>query len=143
MRLIQPGYIKNQNVFLIILICFLFSCENNAENKTANEYISEGIRHTEEQKYDKAISSFKKAIKIDPEYARAHYALGGIYTLKNRNEMAIEEYKKAIELDPAFADPHYSLGFVYEKIGRKKEADQEYLLFDMLKDIDKKNGKLN
>ncbi len=143
MRLIQLGYIKNQNVFLIILVCFFFSCENKAENKTANEYISEGIRHTEEQKYDKAISSFKKAVKTDPDNALAHYTLGGIYTFKNMNKMAIEEYKKAIELDPAYPDPHYSLGFVYEKIGRKKEADQEYLLFDMLKDVDKKIGKLN
>ncbi|MGR3179254.1 MAG: tetratricopeptide repeat protein [Candidatus Anammoxibacter sp.] len=143
MRLIQLGYIKNQNVFLIILVCFLFSCENKAENKTANEYINEGIRHTGEQKYDKAISSFKKAIKTDPDNALAHYTLGGIYTLKNMNKMAIEEYEKAIELDPAYPDPHYSLGFVYEKIGRKKEADQEYLLFDILKDADKKIGKLN
>ena len=141
MRFIQPGYIKNQNVFLIILVCFLFSCDNKAENKTANEYISEGIRHTEDQKYDKAISSCKKAIKIEPDNALAHYTLGGIYTFKDMNEMAIEEYKKAIELDPAYPDPHYSLGFVYEKIGRKKEADQEYLLFDMLKDVDKKTGK--
>lgn len=125
---------------LIILICFAFSCQSEEENKSANEYISDGIRYTEQQKYDKAISSFKKAIKADPSSALAHYTLAGIYTFKDLNEKAIIEHKKAIELDPGYPDPHYSLGFVYEKLGKEKEANQEYLLFDMLKGSDEKGN---
>lgn len=124
----------------IILICFAFSCQSEEEIKSANEYISDGIRYTEQQKYDRAISSFKKAIKADPNSALAHYTLGGIYTFKDLNEKAIQEYKKAIEIDPGYPDPHYSLGFVYEKLGKEKEANQEYLLFDMLKGPDEKGS---
>lgn len=120
---------------ILILIGFMFSCQNKDENKTAQEYISAGIRYTEEQKYNKAIASFKKAIEKEPDNALAHYTLGGMYTLKDRNEDAIEEYKKAIELDPGYPDPHYSLGFVYEKVGKKKEAEGEYLIFDMMKGV--------
>lgn len=121
--------------FIIILICGLSSCGN----KSSQEYINDGIRHTEREEYDKAVSSFKKAIKADPNNAFAHYTLAGIYTFKDMNDMAIEEYKKAIELDPSYPDPHYSLGFVYEKLGRAKEAEEEFLLFDKLKNIGNKD----
>ena len=118
-------------LYLFIMVCFLFSCDN--QEKTASDYIKDGINYTREQQYDLAISAYKKAIKNKPKNAFAHYALGGIYTLKNMHEKAIEVHKKAIELDPDFPDPHYSLGFVYEKLGRKKEADEEYSLFEKLK----------
>ncbi len=117
--------------YIFILLCLLFSCSN--QEKSASDYIKDGIEHTREQKYNLAISAYKKAIKKEPKKAFAYYALGGIYTLKNMHEKAIEVHEKAIELDPDFPDPHYSLGFVYEKLGRKKEADEEYLLFEKLK----------
>lgn len=120
-------YIKR--FYFIVFVCLLFSCDN----KGAQDYISDGIRYTEEQRYDKALKSFKKAIESDPENALAHYTLGGIYTYKDMNQEAIEEYKKAIELDAAYPDPHYSLGFVYEKLGMEEEAKKEYLIFERLK----------
>ena len=120
----------------LILICFLFSCSNIADNKTAEDYIKEGIENTKNQKYDEAIFSYKKAIEKDPKNALAHHALAGIYTFKDKNERAIEEHKKAIELDPTYPDPHYGLGFVYKKLGRKEEAKKEYLLFEKLKKIE-------
>ena len=119
-----------------ILIFCLFSCSNIAENKTAEDYIKEGIEYTKNQKYDEAIFSYKKAIEKDPKNALAHHALGGIYTFKDKNERAIEEHKKAIELDPTYPDPHYGLGFVYKKLGRKEEAKKEFLLFEKLKKIE-------
>ncbi len=128
-------YIKKLS--FIILMCFLFSCDS----KTAEDYIREGIKFTRKQNYKKAVSSYKKAIKKDPEYPLAHHALGGIYTFKGMNEKAIEEHKKAIELDPEYPDPHYSLGFVYEKSGKKEEAEQEYLIFQKLKKKRKEDQK--
>ncbi|MGR3317381.1 MAG: tetratricopeptide repeat protein [Candidatus Anammoxibacter sp.] len=115
--------------YLIFLVCLLFSCGN----KGVQDYINEGIKYTEEQKYDKAMTSFKKAIEADPSNAHAHYTLGGIYTFKDMNQKAMDEYKMAIELDRTYPDPHYSLGFVYDKMGMKEKAKQEYLLFDGFK----------
>lgn len=131
-------YVKK--FLLVFLICILSSCGSGDTNKTAIDYIGEGVKFTEQQKYNKAISSFKKAITTDPTNPLAHYSLGGIYTMKDMNEKAIEEYKKAIELDPLYSDPHYSLGFVYEKLKKEKEAKQEYLLFEMLRGENNKQG---
>lgn len=117
---------------IIFLLCFLISCNSS---KSAKDFINEGIKYTEEQKYDKAISSFKKAIELEPGNALANYTLGGIYTFKDMHEDAIKQYKKAIELDSTYSDPHYSLGFVYEKLGRDAEAKVEFLKFDELKKL--------
>lgn len=119
---------KKKHCFIILLL-FLISCNN----KVAQDFIEEGIKHTEEQEYDKAIKSFKKAINKDPKNPLAHYTLGGIYTYKNMNQEAIVEFKKAIDLDPEYPDPHYSLGYVYEKLGKKEQAEQEYANFKSLK----------
>lgn len=116
-------------LFITVLIWLLFSCKD----RTSDEYIHDGIEHTKDQEYEKAVVSFKKAIELDYNNALAHYSLGGIYTFKDMNDMAIAEYRKAIEIDPTYPDPHYSLGFVYEKTGREKEAKQEYRLFELLK----------
>ena len=115
--------------YFIFLVCFLVSCDS----KGVQDFINEGIKYTEEQKYDKAITSFKKAIETDPGNAHAHYTLGGIYTFKDMNQKAMEEYKRAIELDSSYPDPHYSLGFVYDKMGMKDKAQKEYLIFEGLK----------
>lgn len=117
----------------VLLICFLVSCNN----KTAEEHINSGIKQTEKQQYDKALSSFKKAIEADPNNALAHYTLAGIYTYMDMNEEAINEFRKAIDLDSSYPDPHYSIGFVYEKLGRIDEAKKEYKIFDNLKNHEK------
>ncbi len=121
-------------VLLPLLAAFmcLFSSCNDVE-KNFGDYINDGIKHTEEQHYDKAMASFKNAIKLEPDNAFAHYTLGGIYTFKDMNEDAITQYNKAIELDPNYPDPHYSVGFVYEKLGMNEEAKHEFARFDELK----------
>ena len=115
--------------YFVVLVCLLFSCGN----KSVQDYIDDGIRYTEEQKYDKAMASFKKAIESDPANAHAHYTLGGIYTYKDMNQKAMEEYKRTIELDSTYSAAHYSLGFVYDKMGLKEKAKQEYLIFEGFK----------
>ena len=113
----------------LVVIFLLFSCTE----KTAQYYIEKGIKHTEEQDYAKAESSFKKAIKVDPQNALAHYTLGGIYNYNDMLDDAIRQFKKAMELDPLYPDPHYSLGFVYEKMQMTDKAEAEFSRFKELK----------
>jgi tetratricopeptide (TPR) repeat protein len=91
---------------------------------------------------DKAISEFKKALKINPNYSNCYYNLGSSYEKKGMTDEAIAEYKKAIEINPNFPKAHGNLGFIY--IDNKMSslgADHLYkagLLF--LKQGDKKNA---
>ena len=46
-----------------------------------------------------AIDSYKKAIAIKPNNARAHYNLARAYSLKGEKTLSIESLQKAISLD--------------------------------------------
>ena len=63
-------------------------------------YHNLGIIYGQENKFDKAIEAFSKAIEIDNQYADAYYNLGYAYQLQGNHEKAIEEFDKAINIDP-------------------------------------------
>jgi tetratricopeptide (TPR) repeat protein len=77
-----------------------------------------------EQKNEEAISHYKMAIRLNPNFASlAHYNLGILlFTDQNNNEEAIFHYKKAITLTPYFANAHYNLGIILLQRGEMKEA---------------------
>ena len=59
---------------------------------------------TIQTKYQKAIESYKQAIRIDPDDAEAHYNLGCVYKLLNDKGSALEQYKILKKLDTELAN---------------------------------------
>jgi len=68
---------------------------------------------------------YKKAIKLCPDYAKAHNNLGDVYEKQGRFEEAIAEYNKAIELAPEAPYAYFGLGDIYYKT-RPAEAKKWY-----------------
>lgn len=56
-----------------------------------------GIAYVGMRNYDWAENEFKKAIKLLPEYSKAHYNLAGVYTHRGKNMDASFALKKAKE----------------------------------------------
>ncbi|MEE8219654.1 MAG: tetratricopeptide repeat protein, partial [bacterium] len=83
-------------------------------------------------KVEKAMEAFKRAVKINPRDAKAHYGLGYIYDEKGMLNEAIGEFKKAIEINPNEGRAHYNLGVIYEKKGMKEEAERELAIYNSL-----------
>ena len=54
-----------------------------------------------------AVECYKKAIAISPEYAKAHYNLGGIYFEMEKFHDSIESYSRSLEIDPNNFEAHY------------------------------------
>jgi len=118
-------------IFLLLLPFFIAYC-GDAENKTADPY-KQGIEYTNQQKYDKAVESFLKAIEQSPKNPEGYYGLGGIYNYKKMYPDAEQAFKTAITLDPTHYNAHYSLGYTYELMGRKEESEKEYHRYRDLK----------
>ena len=55
------------------------------------------------------IESYKQAIRLDPDYADAHYNLGYAYILLNDKESALEQYKILKNLDSERANELFNL----------------------------------
>jgi tetratricopeptide (TPR) repeat protein len=75
---------------------------------------------------EEAIRSYKKVLKLDPDYAPAHINLGTLYYNQSDYELAEEHYRKAIECDPRYALAHFDLGNVLDETQRLAEAIAAY-----------------
>ena len=66
------------------------------------------MNHSED--FDGAEAAFRRAIEINPNYARAHYNLGVLLEDHRKDfDGAEAAYRRAIEIDPNYALAHNSL----------------------------------
>jgi len=59
-----------------------------------------------------AISHYKMAIKLKPDYALAHNNLGSALSVEGKIEEAISHYKMAIKIKPDYAAAQKNLEMV-------------------------------
>jgi tetratricopeptide (TPR) repeat protein len=64
------------------------------------EYWIHGFRYYREEKYDKAIEFYKKAISLDDKDAHYYQSCGNAYLADGNEDEAEEYFERAIELDP-------------------------------------------
>jgi tetratricopeptide (TPR) repeat protein len=76
-----------------------------------------------------AVSEYKKAIELDPNFAPAYMNLGITLFFLNKFEDSISYQKKALLLNPNYPDAYYYLGRAYEKTNNPKEAIRHYETF--------------
>ena len=75
--------------------------------------------------FEDAIPLLESGLKIAPQRADLHAALGESYFMAGKAEKAIEEFKKLIELDPS-ARSYAFLGLSYRHLGRFDEAKKYF-----------------
>ena len=89
-------------------------------------YFGIGYCYGELKSHAKAIEAYKQAIRIDPDYVKAHYNLGLDYRKLGNYAKAIEAYKQAIRIDPDYVDAHINLGVAYSALGNYAKAIEAY-----------------
>ena len=67
--------------------------------------------------------STRKAIELNPGFAKAHYSLGNILRVLGRLQEAELSLRKAIQLDPKFANSYSTLGVILKSQGNLQEAE--------------------
>ncbi|HJT66416.1 MAG TPA: tetratricopeptide repeat protein [Pyrinomonadaceae bacterium] len=60
----------------------------------------EGVKYALAGLYAQAAQIFQQAVKLDPQFADAHFALGHAYADMGRWQNAIDSFQKALELNP-------------------------------------------
>ena len=81
-----------------------------------------GASYTGLKQFDNAIKSYKKAIKINPDFAEAYYNMAIAQKVIGEFEEAIKNYKKALKIKPDYFEAHYNLGNILSEKGDKKAA---------------------
>jgi tetratricopeptide (TPR) repeat protein len=72
--------------------------------------------------YEDAISTFHKAIQLDPLVALLHNNLGFIYYKQGRYYKALNSFQRATELDPQYGPSHNGLGNIYAVLGHYQKG---------------------
>lgn len=90
------------------------------------QYISHSF---DDHDLDVAIKMFQEAIRLDPNFARAHYTLGRCYVHHGQGyggqdyfELAEASLKRALDLDPKLAGAQLQMVYVYLNRGEKDKA---------------------
>ena len=73
-----------------------------------------------------AVNSYDMAIAIKPDYAKAHYNLGGAYHELSKFDESIKSYESSLEFDPNYAETYNNLGSVLKECGQIKGAINSY-----------------
>ena len=72
--------------------------------------------------FDKALTYYRRVLRLAPENASAERAAGLAYMRKNDSEVAIRHFRNALRLAPAFAGAHVSLAEALMQLGAVEEA---------------------
>lgn len=85
--------------------------------------------------YPKAITSFQRAVSLDPEYALAYVGIADFYTwacihgIFSPDEgfpKALEAAQRALELDPLMPEAHAAIGLYYSNAQQWADAESSY-----------------
>jgi serine/threonine protein kinase/tetratricopeptide (TPR) repeat protein len=91
---------------------------------------SQGVHAQYANESDAAFPYFKRAVQLDPNFARAYASLGTYYSAHSEASLAIENYSKAFELrDRASERERYYIEATYYAYvtGEQDKAEQTYL----------------
>jgi tetratricopeptide (TPR) repeat protein len=90
-------------------------------NKEANAVLREGDSAWAEGKIEKAISSYERALELDPKLYEAALFAGNLYYKEKQLDKAIEWYSRAVNIDP-----NREIGYRYwsQALEAKGSADE-------------------
>ena len=78
------------------------------------------------QRYDEALQSFEKALKIDQKYAYAWVNKGASFYKLGRYDEALQSFEKALEIDQKYAYAWVNKGKSQIHIGRYQDARESF-----------------
>jgi len=95
---------------------FSSSRETYSESK---RLYGEGVKYALAGLYAQAAQLFQQAIKLDPNFADAHFSLGHAYYDMGRWQEAIDSFQRAVELNPKDLEAQDRLEKSREMLARK------------------------
>lgn len=129
-------------IWMLLGIPFFFGLGWIAARVDINELVSEsrslprgyfkGLNHLLNDQPDKAIDAFIEILKLDPESADMHFALGNLFRRRGETERAIRVHQNLLARPdlPAEQKAHarYELGMDYLKAGLLDRAEETFNL---------------
>ncbi len=95
----------------VCLLALLAACTRNP-NAEKQKYFESGNHYLENGEFPEAVIQFSNAIRVDPNFAQAHFKLAESYLQEKRPADAYRELQRTIELDPGNSKASLDLGLL-------------------------------
>lgn len=92
---------------LLLITCYSY---NAVSQKSAEDFIDQGIKKFEAKEYMEAIVAFNQAIEKDSQSFQAYYMRGNIKQKFADIHGAMKDYNNAIDANDAFAEAYFERG---------------------------------
>jgi Flp pilus assembly protein TadD len=92
------------------------------ETGNPDSLYAKGKQQFDDKNYRGSFLSLKKALEIDPTYAKAYFALGYLYARFDMNDAAVRMYEMALRFNPQFSEPINNLAIMYQRSGNLDDA---------------------
>ena len=93
------SYKLRSTVVLSLTVGVLSACSLDPNVRKQKDF-QDGQTFFEKGQYNAAVNQFNKAIKIDPDYADAHFQLAESFMLLEQPDRALQEFARTIDLRP-------------------------------------------
>lgn len=114
-----------KKILIVLTILFLTASELLAAPPIKTDAIlqyNQGIDYYKIGQYNEAISSFREAIRIDPDYIDAYYNLGSVLEYLQQYDAALVVFKQIIVRQPTDYDSVYKAAWLSYKTGEYEKA---------------------
>ncbi len=85
-----------------------------------------GVALAGQEKFDKAIASYQRALKVKPDYADALNNLANALNNTGKFDEAIANYERALKINPDYPDAHFNFANSLRNLGKFEEAVAGY-----------------
>ena len=114
-------------MWLSFLICIgcgtAYRSESTREppiTRHGNPYFEQGNIYLQEKEYQRAIEQYQQALRLDPENAIIHAALGWAYYNVGMIDAAIAEGEEVMRLEPDNPDVPKLMELLYQERNRRR-----------------------
>jgi tetratricopeptide (TPR) repeat protein len=105
---------------------FLHDLSVTTNNPVAHHWVGQAFQ--DEGALDRALTEYREAERLFPDYLFPHYFIGGVLSAMGRREEALAEYRQAAQLKPNVPAVHDRIGIVLFELHRDDEAVAELRL---------------
>ena len=112
--------------FAVFFFLVLISVATDAVAQTPEELYASGMQAVRQGKYQQAIQNLQRAVTVQPDYAKAHAALGTLYLQLGNFPASEKALTLALNINPDLLQAEANLAVLYTKTERLDHAVQIY-----------------
>lgn len=112
---------------VVIGACSTPAAKREAAASKADPLVDLGVAYMERGDRARALDKLTRALQMDPNLPRGHYAIALLYDGMGEEDKAQSHYRRALSLDPRYAEARNAYGAFLCRQGDIKEAEKEFL----------------